>query len=496
MNLLAEIQKVFQLRELDVSERVKILETSFVLESHCMPSFSDLNALINLSPKRDTLRIFFHSDNEDQIVTSNIKQCSENDYDEFCENLDSDSTIKVSIIIEKTILDNTFSIYSYSSFSKDLLQLTVIEVMESFSLLLKEREYLIFDLFEQNYFFTTGTLAFVSGDKKTICKNFLRGKRLHSCKETTYFYDMSAFELLPDDFSIEIDCEDNPLTTLFNKIRTILSLIYLSTSSSLENGSLKMQISGQRNIEFIYNLDDIKNNEELFKIYSWIYTDGSSVDKAIIARNIISLHCRYSNLIDVDNKTFSSIQSNYNLYLKNNVTQYLELKNKLAEFICDVVSKTGDYATELLGKFKSNLIAVFGFLFTAVLANIVSDQPLENIFTKDITVIIEFVLLGSAIYMIICVLETKYKFKKAKDSYYALKENYGSVLSEIDLEEIFKNDLLIQKVKKTVNRGILVYTLIWIAFLILSLCIIEYLSSSPVIKSCFQHLLETYYTNR
>lgn len=59
----------------------------------------------------------------------------------------------------------------------------------------------------------------------------------------------------------------------------------------------------------------------LYKIYDWIYSGGSSIDKAIIARNIICLHCKYEPLLKVDTKILASIQSNYNLYLKDNVTQ-------------------------------------------------------------------------------------------------------------------------------------------------------------------------------
>ena len=112
----------------------------------------------------------------------------------------------------------------------------------------------------------------------------------------------------------------------------------------------------------------------------------------------------------------ASVQSSYNLYLKDNVTQYLELKSKIAEFISDIVSRTGEYATELFDRFKINLIAIFGFLFTVVIANIVSDQPLDNIFTRDITVILELVLLGSLIYLIICYIQSKYQIAKVYES--------------------------------------------------------------------------------
>ena len=36
----------------------------------------------------------------------------------------------------------------------------------------------------------------------------------------------------------------------------------------------------------------------------------------------------------------------------------------------DIVSRTGEYATEMLDKFKTNLLAILGFLFSVILANI------------------------------------------------------------------------------------------------------------------------------
>lgn len=494
MNLLSELQKIFQLEKITVSERIKIFETSFEVESQCIPTFLEIERVVALTPQRDNLNMDFLSDGGEGLTITSKKICSNQDYCEFYEAIDDDSIITVNIVIDKSVNDGMFSVYNFQSFAEDLLKLDITQAMAGFSLLIQNCEYLIFDLFDQDYFFTTETMVFVSGEKAAFYRKLLRSKRLQSCKETSYFYNMSTYELLPDDFSIEINCVNNPLTNLFNKICTVLSLVYIASSASLEDCCLKIQINGQRNVDFSYQFTNLKNNIELFKIYNWIYTDGSSVDKAIIARNIISLHCKYSDLINIDDKTFSSIQSNYNLYLKNNVTQYLELKNKLAAFICDVVSKTGDYATSLLGNFKKNLIAIFGFLFTVILANIVSDQPLENIFTRDITAIIEFVLFGSVIYLIICIIETKYKLKKTEESYYSLKDNYKSILSELDLEEIFKEDTLIIKTSKSVNKGIWGYAILWTMFLILAFILVELVSSAPIFKPVVNDLVTCFFT--
>ena len=184
----------------------------------------------------------------------------------------------------------------------------------------------------------------------------------------------------------------------------------------------------------------------------------------------------------------ASIQSNYNLYLKDNVAQYIQLTNKLAEFISDVVSKTGDYAVSLLEKFKTNLFAILGFLFTVVLANIVSDQPLDNIFTRDITFILEAVLFISAAYLVICVLETKYKIRKIRDSYNALKNNYTSILTPDDLNMAFGNDKIMKEMSAEVNKGIRRYACLWGVFILISLIAIELISVDPVIWSLFQRL--------
>ena len=95
--------------------------------------------------------------------------------------------------------------------------------------------------------------------------------------------------------------------------------------------------------------------------------------------------------------------------------------------------KTGEYANSLLDKFKSNLIAIFGFLFTTILADIVSENPVSSIFTSDIIVLLEVVLLGSIVYSLISNHQTKYEISKVYESYEQLKMNYNNVLSNDDI---------------------------------------------------------------
>lgn len=99
-----------------------------------------------------------------------------------------------------------------------------------------------------------------------------------------------------------------------------------------------------------------------------------------------------------------------------------------------------DFAVTSLPEYEQIADLIFGFLFTVILANIVSDKPLDNIFTRDITLILEAVLLGSVIYLIVCIFETRYKVKKVQDSYDELKNNYASLLTPDDLAQAFDKD--------------------------------------------------------
>ena len=123
-----------------------------------------------------------------------------------------------------------------------------------------------------------------------------------------------------------------------------------------------------------------------------------------------------------------------------------------------------------------------------LIANVVSDKPLDNIFTRDITLILEAVLLGSVVYLIICISETKYKVKKVQDSYDALKANYSSLLTSEDIAQAFGNDKLITKMVNEVNSGIIRYSLLWGLFILFSLVAIEIISTEPFVTPLLQHL--------
>ena len=469
--------KILNLKE---EERRTFYSACFSFSVSQAVEFSEFMQIIQMIPIRDEIRIFLSLENEDPFII--VRNSNEAEYRAFIEGALEDETITAKIEINKSLVDGRFSIYRYYKFVEDIVDLSIEEVLKTFSMFWNVAEKsIVFELFDSPNIFYTKTMYFLPVGNREIDCIFNRTQRLLACRDNSYFYNQDSYGLLPDAFKIEVGYEGNPFKELFMKLETILAASYIASNAVIQGGQMKLQIMGQCSVDYVCRMNEITENQVLYKIYDWIYSGGSSIDKAIIARNIICLHCKYESLLKLDEKVLSSIQSNYNLYLKDNVGQYLELKNKVAEFISDIVSRTGEYATELLDKFKANVIAIFGFLFTVVIAGIVSDQPLDNIFTKDITVILELVLVGSAVYLFICYGQSKFQMNKVYESYEKLKKSYDKILMEDDIQECFQGDHLISDMKKTIGKSEKIYLFLWVVFLLVLLVIVEYISEAPVV---------------
>lgn len=471
-----------KIRNLEEIEKRKIYEADFSFQAEEPLQYEEFMEIIQKISPRDDIKIYLSTENDDSF-TFDRKSCAK-DYEKFRQELLGDEIISVKLEIDKKIQYNHFSIYYFEKFVEDMVRLPINEVMKVFSSFLRESgKYIIFDMFDNSNMFCTKTMFFMPAGNNEVSVEFEREQRLQDCREISYFYNQDTYELLPDDFRIMVDYKANPFANLFHKIETVLSLCMVTSNSAIQHGKLKVQIMGQRSVEYAFEINEIEGTPVLYKVYDWIYAGGNSMDKAILARNIICLHCKYEPLLKMDSKILASIQSNYNLYLKENVSQYLELKNKVAEFISEIISKTGEYATEMLDKFKTNLMAIIGFLFTVVIANIVSDQPLDNIFTRDITMVLELVLAGSVIYLFISYQQSKYQMKQVYDSYDKLKESYKNILTDVDIKECFQNDQLITDMKNTIRKSQRIYLIVWFGFLVVLLICLEWASDSPVITT-------------
>lgn len=473
-----------QISNLNIYERIKKYKAIYEFNVENAPNTDYFCNIINSIANRDKIKIILTADDETICIFETNTDVIEK-YEDFISEYTNGDIISVKIEIDKIVENNHFSIYEFDKFVDDILSLSINNIMHSFSILFKDVENkIIFDVFNETDIFATKTMSFIPYNQTNTIEDYInRKQRINDCKEISSFYNFNDYEVIPDDFKIVANYENNKLSEVFNKIMNILSIVFISSSSSIGENGIHCVISGQRLIERDFDFNSIQNNEELYKIYDWIYNEGNHTDKALLARNIIGLNCKYVSLIEIDDKVMASIKSNYELYLKENLKEYLELKNKIAEFISNTISRTGEYVYALFEKFKVNLVAIFAFIFSTILANIVSSQPADNIFNKEITALLDVILIVSSVYGIICYKQFEYEVKEVYDSYEKLRENYKDILDEKDLEEIFKNDSSIKRKKEYINKKQKQYLFFWISFIFICILLLEFiLSSEPIYK--------------
>ena len=473
MKVFSVIRSTFQLNNIDITERLNTVEASFTIDFQAFPSIASIQLLCTLVPIRDTLTLTFKNDSEDIVCITN-RQIETPDFSTLISNLEPQDIIDVKVQIDKCVSDGKFSIYDFSKFTYDLLQRPILDVLYWFSERLHEQMSLKFEVFDYDISFSTRTMVFESSENATFKPRVNRRQRLSSCKDTACFYNMNTFEVIPDDFIIEgVMRSGDCLKPLFGKMATILSLAYVATSASINDRVISVQISGQRIVNYELPVREIQEDEKWQNIYTWIFTDGNPTDKALIAHNVSSLHCKFEALLNLDCTVFEAIKTNYNLYLRNNVNQYLDMKRDIAKFIQNVVAQVGDYAVAVLGKFKANLIAIFGFLFTVVLTKIGGTQKWDEIFTRHTIYLIELFVGGSLVYLVLSFFEIRFKLKKTKQGYIELKKNYQDVLSNAELKEAFNDDKLLHDTEQSAKRGMIGWSIAWGILLFIAIIIIE-----------------------
>lgn len=480
MKLFSKFSELFPHSLPQIVERRDTVEATYKHSEVMQINAADIEEIFSLCPKRDLMALMFN--NDDEVIFSITSKTVEN-VDLFTTLLDDSGCPyeynELKVQIDKTILDNHFSIFNLESFAKDLLVQPLNEILRWFSIKLEGRDFLIFDVFDSDISFSTGTMAFITNPNSSFSASLSRNKRLLLCQESSFFHNMSTYKLIPEDFMIKgIGQKNNPFKNLFDGISTLLAIIYSSSSSLISDSSFTVQISGHRTTSYTSSFDKIVFNKNWIGLYEWIYTDGNTTDKSIIAHNILSLHCKYSDLLNINETVNESIKSSYRLYLRNNATQYLELKKSISEFIRDVVAKVGDSATIILSQFKTNLLAIFVFLFTVILTKVGATQNWGVIFSRDTIYIIELVLMGSVFHMFFCYFEAKYKLNKTINAYYDLKNNYNELLSELEIREAFGDDQLLQKTKKSTQKGINLWSIMWGLILVAAIIIIECLTTN------------------
>ena len=257
-----ELFKIFECRD----HRRRFEANVCLFDRNEFKNFSFFTQILDSISSRDNGKFTFQNENDDIFIFERGTQ----EYD-FKEYISSSETMKISLIIDKQIIDGKQSIYFLDSFIKHLIEKNISETLSYFHCLFSnDNQKIEFEILDPNvseFRLHTKSIYFdVIQDESQIVFN--RSSRLFKVKNTCSFYNQDKYELLPDDFHVTETFSDNEnssrLKKYFSRIEMILAVIYIVASSEIKQNNLSYQLNGTGLTKTINLKDNLEYNPSVY----------------------------------------------------------------------------------------------------------------------------------------------------------------------------------------------------------------------------------------
>lgn len=462
---------------------VKIeIETSSLTD----PCTEDIESIINSVASRDRIR-FKVFEGEYAVAEYSTDGCIEDFINNIKNGIDNhdDESYKISIEIVKVFMHNELSVYDLKLFADNLKDVSFKGILNEFNKVLKDG-YAIFRLQNDNCKFFSNSILFIpevevidfNGTECQAKIKTVKEERELQIKKRDgicHFLNSSQYLLVPSDFDFS-DVRYSLLKDIMDKLKSVLSVINICDISDIKNeNEVHIILNGYKRIDSLIDYKDTFNGKitEYYEIQKWIYDGGDLSDKAGIARNVISIAVKENKLINIDNSVLPSIKSAHEIYLREHVREYIEIRNKLTQEICEMSRNTDNIVEKFIMTFKNNFIATITFFVSVVVMNCITSGHISNIFTGDIIKISLGIVAISLGFFIASIISTERNIRRFNEHYNRLKDSYDNFLNKTDIDEIFHKDEYYKKDIKYIKNEILAYKILWgVALFILLLVVI------------------------
>jgi hypothetical protein len=396
--------------------------------------------------------------------------------------LNGPDLITLCFIIDKKNNESCISIYHLDSFIKYLSSLSPINFFSFFSNLIKDKP-IYFEL--QNEAETTyksQAIFFVNKDNHKPHyseDHFEQRKKIYSKSTGITFSNVIAnYKLIPDDFDLEFNSGGSVIQKLFLNSRTLLSIAFLFNNTDINNSNFRYTLNGYKtfsNTISLSKIENIKSSTIYFDIYVWTYNGGNLIDKIGLSRNLISLNL--TNELELEPNVFDSIKSGFIIYQKENIKQYIEIRNKISDQLWEFQKKAEKITDDFVSDMKKNTFAFISFFVSIIAIRIVSKGDIKGAFTFETTTLTIIILVVSSFILSGSFWEVNEQIKRYQRFYFDLKNRYSDLLTRADINRILNNDKEFWNNLHFVKTKRCIYAWIWGSIIVLFLVLAIFLNN-------------------
>ena len=343
------------------------------------------------------------------------------------------------LIVHKNVIDQRISLYEPRLFGKYLSNTPILQILTVLSVRFDNR--LIFECASPIEVAGSSSIIFQFvgvSDKSSNCEERKRIRRsmFEVFKDNSFSRSLPG-SFVPHDFNFLKEVGVPDIDLFFRKARTLVSAIYLVNSCELDDENiLDYRLCGYRNVTGVTSLENLADASDLmYKIVDWAYVGGGSSDKIGLARNVLSLYISRLDELHQVSEVFNAINSNYQIYLKENVESYLEVKGKITDVLVDAVKKTHDLVDSFVDSLKNGIFVLLTFVLTVVVVNGLKDTSASAIFSSTYIWVVVVLSVLMSVWVFGARISSLRQFDKAYESIdQLLKRNYLGVIEEAEID--------------------------------------------------------------
>lgn len=470
--------------KMDIKEDFNTVNINFSLNKLDKVSFTDFYDYLNCHQLEDTFFLSFLL-NDLCVLSCDLTNVDEvhsfnHQILEYKEE-DLEPPFDFSILVQKKKTHGKVNIYNLTSFIDYMIKLEVnniLELLHKYS----DNNGLFFKLIEDEDLIVTSSFIF-SKNNSEITINLLKDSVIEKSQYNINRNGSVIYDFLPNDFYLKKRSTNEKINNLFDRLCLGLCFIYFSNYSEFNTNIVTAKIIGYKTINLFIDLkQDTKVNittlTSYFQMYSWIYESESpnTSDKCGICRNILSLYLNNDNILNINDDLYSYALSCNEIYLKENINKYIEIKGNVINLLNELNTKLLDVSKTFSNKLRNNLVALVTFYFSTLLMNTIATGAINNIFTKDIATISYAFILCSFVYYTISLIDYNKEKDRYKLFYEKQKKFYSDVLIEKEIQDIFMNDEPYKNDLKEIRWTGIRYSILWFLAIIIAILVITYLS--------------------
>lgn len=440
-----------------------------------LPTEETIKNILAEVKNSDICSVYLSIDHGESIILKDDNNFSSsfNDLNNLLSSHEEGEKINIKINIYKTSTNNQFHFYSKDCFFNYIKSFDSLSLANFFSSSVFNHTSKIYILINDFVGTLNSSRFFIAAQYQAEEEDYdYREKRTSNIISNNHSSFFGKLKVLPEDFIFSGNSEME-LTALerFQRLGKILLISSIFDITDLTKENFYYKLNGYKSISESIDVDNIniRNLNDFYNIYLWIYSSGSILDKIGLARNLISLHLKKDSSLELEGDVFESLKSSYKIYEIQNVKQYIEVRNKMSDQILDYGKRVASFTDNFANGFQKSALSLVTFFSSLIVTRILATPKNNSDFIMYST-LITLVFIGiTLVYMIISRYELNEQESRFKKSYEDFKKRYTDLLTEEDITRILNNDeehnsdlLYIKKKKKW-------YTTLWIIVLVLIL---------------------------